>query len=66
MMRLRQIYCAGWALILAALIAGEHADSLGRFIGSALTAWVIYSVPFGVTFMFARSASRNAVGAAED
>jgi len=56
MMRLRQIYCLGWALVLAALIVGGHADSFGRFVGSAITAWIIYSVPFGITFMIARSA----------
>ena len=56
MMRLRQIYGLGWALVLAALIVGGHADSFGRFVGSAITAWVIYSVPFGITFMMARGA----------
>jgi hypothetical protein len=66
MMRLRQIYCLGWALILAALIVGGHADSLGRFVGSAITAWVIYSVPFGITFVFARSASKRGLGSDEN
>jgi hypothetical protein len=66
MMRLRQIYCAGWALVLAVLIVAGHADTLGRFVGSAVTAWIIYSVPFGITFMIARSAIRNNPGAGED
>ncbi len=66
MMRLRQIYCLGWALILAVLIVAGHADSLGRFVGSAVAAWVIYSVPFGITFTIARSAVRNSPGAGED
>ncbi|HEV3114814.1 MAG TPA: hypothetical protein VGY99_30375 [Candidatus Binataceae bacterium] len=56
MMRLRQIYGLGWALVLAALIVGGHADTFGRFVGSAITAWVVYSVPFGITFMMARGA----------
>jgi hypothetical protein len=60
MMRLRQIYGLGWALVLAALIVGGHADSFGRFVGSAITAWVIYSVPFGITFVMARGAAKKA------
>ncbi|HEY2106516.1 MAG TPA: hypothetical protein VGH29_12060 [Candidatus Binataceae bacterium] len=59
MMRLRQIYCLGWALVLAALIVGGHADSFGRFVGSAITAWIIYSVPFGITFTIARGARKT-------
>ncbi len=66
MMRLRQIYCLGWAVILAVLIGAGHVDSLGRFVGSAVAAWVIYSVPFGITFMIARSAIRNSPGAGEE
>jgi hypothetical protein len=59
MMRLHQIYIAGWALVLAALIVGGHADTLGRFVGSAITAWVVYSVPCGITFVIARSSRRT-------
>jgi hypothetical protein len=65
MMRLRQIYCLGWVVILAVIIVAGHADSLGRFLGSAITAWVVYSVPFGITFVIARSAKKNA-GNSED
>lgn len=59
MMRLRQIYCLGWAVVLAALIIGGHADSFGRFVGSAVTAWIVYSVPFGITFTIARTADKQ-------
>jgi hypothetical protein len=62
MMRLRQVYCAGWALVLAALIVGGHADTLGRFIGSAITAWVVYSVPCGITFVLSRGGRRRGEG----
>jgi hypothetical protein len=56
MMRLRQIYCLGWALVLAALIVGGHPETSRHFVGSAFLVWIVYSLPFGITFMIARSA----------
>jgi hypothetical protein len=61
MMRLRQIYCLGWALVLAALIVRGHAETSGHFIAAALLVWVVYSLPFGVTFMLARAARDDAL-----
>jgi len=66
MMRLRQTYCLGWVVILAAVILAGHADTLGHFLGSAFTAWVVYSVPFGITFVIARSAGKTAVSSGAD
>ncbi len=57
MMRLRQIYCLGWALVLAALIVGGHAETSRHFIAAAFLVWVVYSLPFGITFMIAKAAS---------
>jgi hypothetical protein len=63
MMRLHQIYMGGWALVLAGLIVGGHADTFGRFVGSAITAWVVYSVPCGITFVMARGGRRKSTAA---
>jgi hypothetical protein len=54
MMRLRQIYCLGWALVLAALLVGGHAEISRHFVGSAFLVWIVYSLPFGITFMIAK------------
>ena len=54
MMRLRQIYCLGWALVLAALLVGGHAEISRHFVGSAFLVWIVYPLPFGITFMIAK------------